>query len=110
MTGSVRSQGAARSYFALMQWCCGTLSAENSIVMNHLLADVAPHSWQQVVFLGRERSSRQCRGSEGAELLAQRLQQLRLDREYMKVSHSSAYEDLERVYASCRFQRICAQD
>jgi len=77
--------------------------------MNHLLADAALHGWQQIVPLSRKRPSRSCFGSEG-ELLAQRLQLLRLDPEYVKHCHSSMYEELERICASCRFQWICAQD
>jgi hypothetical protein len=81
--------------------------------MNHSLAHVAGsklHSWQQGLHFNRERSSRPCGGSGGAELLPQRLQRLRLDPEYMKVCYPSVYEELKRVCASCKFQRICAQD
>jgi len=77
--------------------------------MNHPLAHVARsklHSWQQGLHLNRKRPDRSC----GAELLSQRLQQLRLDPEYMTVCHSSVYEELKRLCASCKFQRICAQD
>ena len=42
----------------------------------------------------------------GAELLSQRLQQLRLDPEYMKVCHASVYEEVKRVCASCKFQEF----
>ena len=48
--------------------------------------------------------------SGGAELLSRRLQQLRLDPEYMKVCYPSVHEELKRVCASCKFQRIRAQD
>ena len=81
--------------------------------MNHSLAHVARsklHSWQQGLDLNRKRSGRPCGGSGGGELLSQRLQQLRLDPEYMKVCYPSVYEELKRVCASCKFQRICAQD
>ena len=81
--------------------------------MNHSLAHVGRsklHSWQQGLHLNRKRSGRPCGGSGGAELLSQRLQQLRLDPEYMKVCHASVYEEVKRVCASCKFQRICAQD
>ena len=74
--------------------------------MNHPLAHVARsklHSWQQGLHLNRKRPDRSC-------LLSQRLQQLRLDPEYMTVCHSSVYEELKRLCASCKFQRICAQD
>jgi len=77
--------------------------------MNHLPADAALHGWQ-VVPQSRKRPSRHCGDSEGAELLAQRLRQLRLDPEYMEVCRSSMCEELEQVCAACRFKRICAQD
>ena len=81
--------------------------------MNHSLADVTRcklHSWRQGLDLNREGPNRPRLSSEGAELLAQRLQQLQLDPEYMRVCHSSMYEELEQVCAACRFQRICALD
>ena len=80
--------------------------------MNHALAVARSklHSWRQGLHLNRKRSGRPWGGSGGAELLSQRLQQLRLDPEYMKVCHSSVYEEVKRVCAACKFQRICAQD
>jgi hypothetical protein len=78
--------------------------------MNQSIADAAHHTWQQVVRLSRKRPSRPWRDSEGAELLAQRLRQLRLDPEYMKVCHSSLHKELEQVCAACRFKRICELD
>ena len=78
--------------------------------MNLSLADAALHSWQRIVRPSRKRLGQSSLGPEGAELLAQRLQRLRLDPEYMEVCYSSMYEELEQVCASCKFQRICAQD
>ena len=78
--------------------------------MNHLLADAALHGWRQFITLSSQQANRQCGGPEGAELLAQRLRQLRLDPEYMEVCHSSMCKELEQVCAACRFKRICAQD
>ena len=81
--------------------------------MNHSLAHVARsklHSWQLGLHLNRKRPGRPCGGSGSTQLLSQRLQQLRLDPEYMKVCYPSVYEEVKRVCASCKFQRICAQD
>jgi len=78
--------------------------------MNHSLAHVARSKLYNCKLGPRERTSWPCGGSGGAELLSQRLQQLRLDPEYMTVCHSSVYEELKRLCASCKFQRICAQD
>src|SRR5689334_601892 len=81
--------------------------------MSPSLSDVAScrlHSWQQSLRSAGKRPHPSCRGPEGVELLAQRLQQLRLDPAYVEVCHASVYKDLERVCAACRFQRICALD
>ena len=81
--------------------------------MNHSLAHVARsklYNCKLGLHLNRKRTSWPCGDPEAAELLSQRLQQLRLDPEYMKACHASVYEELKRVCASCKFQRICAQD
>jgi hypothetical protein len=58
-----------------------------------------------------EHSSRtELRGCAEGELMASRLQQLGLDPEYVKVCCTSSYQELERVCASCKLQRLCARD
>lgn len=44
------------------------------------------------------------------KLMSWRLQQLRLDPEYMKICSASLYQGLERVCASCKSRRLCARD
>jgi len=80
--------------------------------MNHSLAHLARsklHSWQQAIHLNRTTRI----GSHGCadvELICERLQQLRLDPDYIKVCCPSMYQELERVCESCKLHRLCAQD
>jgi hypothetical protein len=67
-----------------------------------------PRSWR--LHFNSKGPDRHRASFESAGLLAQRLQQLRLDPEYMQVCHPSVYKELEQVCAACRFQRICALD
>ena len=71
--------------------------------MNHSLAHLARsklHSWQD-----KDRD-----GCADVELMCERLQQLRLDPNYIKICCPSVYRELERVCASCKLHRLCAQD
>jgi hypothetical protein len=80
--------------------------------MNHSLAHLARsklHSWQQGIHLNRKTRIGP-HGCADVELLSERLQQLRLDRDYIKVCCPSVYQELERVCASCKLHRLCAQD
>ncbi len=49
-------------------------------------------------------------GCVDGELMPRRLQQLGLDPGYVKACCTSAYQDLERVCASCKSRRLCARD
>jgi len=44
------------------------------------------------------------------ELMPWRLQQLGLDPGYVKVCCTSLYQNLDRVCASCKSQRLCVRD
>jgi len=65
-----------------------------------------------------ERSSVGLNGKPGTELygdvdsklVSLRLQQLRLDPEYLQVCCTSVYQQLERVCESCKSKRFCARD
>jgi hypothetical protein len=52
----------------------------------------------------------QCSHPGPGELMPRRLEQLGLDVAYVKVFHTSTYQDLERVCASCKAWQLCARD
>jgi hypothetical protein len=45
-----------------------------------------------------------------SELMPQRLEQLHLDPDYVKLAHPAAYRDLERVCSCCTASERCARD
>jgi len=49
-------------------------------------------------------------GGAGGKLLSWRLHQLGLDPAYVKMYCASAYQDLERVCASCECRQHCAEN
>ena len=85
--------------------CCGWLEGHD---IRATPADFCPNS----AFFESctERSSARGDVSADAELMPWRLQQMGLDPGYMKVCRKSAYQDLERVCASCKSRQLCAQD
>ena len=83
----------------LSQWRSG---------MNDCLAQLARsklQSWRQGAHFNRK-----LHGCDDVVLLSERLQQLRLDLDYVRVCCPSTYQELERTCASCKLQRLCAQD
>ena len=62
-------------------------------------------SWRQGAYFNRK-----LHGCDDVVLLSERLQRLRLDPDYMRLCCPSTYQELERICASCKSQRVCAQD
>ena len=80
--------------------------------MNHSLEQLAHsklQSWQQGAHLNRKTRT-ELHGCDDVLLLSERLQQLRLNPDYVRVCCPSTYQELERICASCKLQRLCAQD
>jgi hypothetical protein len=66
------------------------------------------HAWHGI--RPNRKSKTELCGCADAALMPWRLQQLGLDPGYVKVCHTSTYQHLERVCASCKCRRLCARD